>query len=108
MAKTIKLTNSVLVDSSSLKIGVDSSNLLATITSSTVASGWTATQDCWFFARPVTANSTTDILIDGVTVNTQSSPNATVYTILPIFIHKGQVVKVAGHGTGDCKIFGTK
>jgi len=43
---TIKLTNDVLLDSSSLKMALDSSNIIASSTKSTSSITYTATQDC--------------------------------------------------------------
>lgn len=96
------------INSDSLKIGIDSNNLLATLTSTQVHNGYTATQDCWLILTPVTANDETWINIDDVQVLRQWS-SGTNYCVVPLFLHKGQKVsRGSGHGVNVCYVYGTK
>lgn len=105
---SIKFTNNVLVDSASLKVGIDASNKLAELTSTQVHDGYTATQDCWLILTPVTANDETWLNVDGVQIFRQWT-SATCYNILPVFLHKGQTVsRGSGHGVNVCYVYGTK
>lgn len=85
----IKLTNDVIIDSSSLGSCVDPTNVLvdrAAVTSYT----WTATADCICF----TISAAGPTLVDNVQVNSHGTATSGSYSFI---VRKGSVVKCAGY-----------
>jgi len=87
---TIKLTNGVLLDSVSVKIGLDVSNVLATNQYE-----YTATQDCWMDLHGGTNSGTKQgYSIDGKCFSGLHEYLAGNLGIFPVFIKKGQIVRI--------------
>ena len=92
---TIKLTNGVLLDSNSVKIGIDASNVLASN-----QYDYTATQDCWMMVFGGTNTGANQCyLIDGVQIQASKKDYFSANFFSPIFIRKGQNVKISKNGT---------
>lgn len=104
---TIKLTNDVLIDVTSLKIGIDTSNKIATLASSNSGATYTAIQDCWCCPSMCAPNGDQSIQIDGVTLATTHSHNGLYIGIpLAIFLRKGQRIRYTSYNNGS--VFGCK
>lgn len=86
----VKLSNSVLLDSGSVKIGVDITNVLATN-----QYDYTATQDCWMdLAGGTNTGTKQGYSIDGICVSGLHEYLAGNLGIFLTFIKKGQRVRI--------------
>ena len=100
---TIKLSNSVLIDSSSLKMGIDMSNLIA---SNITSFPYTATQNCWAICSQSGDNSGCSWKINDINF---TEPVGRV--CIPIFLKTGQALNCYSNSStykSIRTIFGTK
>ena len=110
---TIELTNNVVIDSNSLKTGIDTNNLLASGTNIDV-DGYTATEDCWII-QTVQGYSTNyyTFYIDGNSLGRHGSADNGLKPIV-YYVKKGQTFSwtnsVSGWSGGlkDYFIYGIK
>lgn len=96
---TIKLSNSTLIDSSSVKMGIDVDNKIAEITHGNI---YTCVQDCWLVPN----------LPSGVMFNFVTTGGTSVAVcsfggggLAMMFAHEGQRVQVTG--SYGYRIYGT-
>ena len=97
---TIELTNDVLLDSSSLKTGIDGSNVLT----STTNASYLATQDWWVRIYLNESYGTDTFKIDDVALF--AGYNASRYAYC--YCKKGQTVSRNGTKGGTMTVYGTK
>lgn len=93
---TIKLTNSVLIDSTNLAVGIDPHNLLQTIATNATGS-FTMPDDCFVF---VNTRNGIDFTIDSISFSGNSEGR------ICYFLKKGQVISSLIWNT--TKIYGHK
>ena len=83
---TIKLSNDVLIDNTSLKIFIDTTNqLVSSNGGSQTSKTWTATEDCWLWAYGYDG----DVTIDNKSIGYAPSYTHNCFTL----VRKGAKVK---------------
>lgn len=95
----VKLSNGVRIDSSSLKMGIDLSNQLAS------GSGvYTATQNCWVRVY-CWGTPTSNIVIDNISYDGGGTNGNNYDNFHTFFLSKGQTITYSSH---SWRAFGTK
>lgn len=104
---TILLTNNVQLDSNSLLIGIDTSNVIALLdyTGSTERT-YTATENCWISITTYgTGGILSKLFLDSVEV-TQNSGSVSSKGVSSMFLKAGQTVAWTPNGKTRLVVFG--
>jgi len=103
---TIKLTNNVLLDSESVKIGIDVSNKLSYVSQVYGGASYTATQDCWVIGTNQN-NQFNSAKIDNTDICNAYS-NYWAFDGFRLFLRKGQKFQCSSGSNGALFVYGTK
>ena len=105
----VELTDNVLLDSNSLRLEIDTSNLIGEKTNA----AYTATQDCYISAK-LEIRFQASLLLDGVAIMALYGADSIYqnHLLTPFFMRKGQELTISRQNTShdyvNFKIYGIK
>lgn len=100
----VKLTDDIQLSSSSVNMGIDTSNILANYYAAEYTLTYTATRDCWAVGI---RDSVCRWDIDGTLIHNEHWTGHTQYTGL-VFLRKGQKISGKGSNIYGFKVYGLK